>query len=417
MTRCHFSKLCLLLAAALCTLAAKHTPEDKIIASAYQVDFLNGSLEQALTQGGRDGKHIFVHTTSSQCLPCDHLAQQLFVDQSVADFYNTNFVNFKLNVDDPSYLNIAQIHGLGKSPAMLYFSPKGFIVKKETNVNNAMEFINTGATVLNLDERTEMNYINLQNKLQKYEHGEREVSFLHDLCRQLKTFNEPYNRVVNEYLNSLNTKEMRSPKNRKFVYDFSDNLENDAIDYFLLDVKHFKEVVGGHAINEKVKMAIYNTTLAAIRTRDKVLFDRVQKVARQVHLPNSEAFLFFITSEFFEGIRDWENFAKTTIRYFDKFQVSDPYLLNHAAYKFYLYLSDRQKNELKKALEWTNKSIQIDSEYYNNFTAGLLLNRLGKCRDAIKSAEKAIEIAELRGNVNPGDASRFVDNLRSRNCR
>ena len=377
------------------------------------IDFFDGSFDQVLNLASKEGRCVFVHTTSRHCSACSSLAGELFQDGRVADYYNDNFINYELNLDDLRYANFARIHDLGSHPVMLYFNPKGHIVKKEAGINNADEFINAGAFVIYQHKAPDFDVVNYESMRRKYDHGYTDAKFLYDYAYTLKEGNYPFNSVVNQYLTSQEMANLAQEHNRKFIYDFSDNLENNAIEYFLSDLYHFKEIVGGGAINEKIKVSVYNTITTAIRDRDSKLYDKARQIVEQAHLPNSREFLFYIDTEYYQGIRDWNQFAKVTIKYIEDYNITDPELLNSAAYKMNLYV--KNKSHLKQALKWIQKSIKIENEYYNNLTHARILSKLERCKEAMVAAARAIDLAKKR-DINYLDAARLLDNLQSRGC-
>jgi len=356
-------------------------------------------------------KLLFVHTTSSGCSPCQSIAKDFYKHETVAELYNTYFVNYTLNVDDYAYNNFAKMHDLGKNPALLYFNPNGYMVKKVVEVNSAEDLIETAYNLLK--ERTPENLETLGQLKEKYVFGYDDNEFLYKLAYLSKTFSEPYNATVNDYLNKLSVDEILSTKNRAFIYDFADNLENNAIDFFILDIHHYKEVVGGRQINDKVKMAIYNSIYTAVKESDEQLFQKALRVTDEAHLPNAEEFKYHISSEYFIGTKDWERYAKLNMKHFEEYNVTDPKQLNEVGEKFHMYVS--KKKYLQKSLEWMEKSIGISSEYYNNLTYARLLRKLSRCNDAVTAAQKAIEIAEYR-KVTSEEAARLIDNIKSRGC-
>lgn len=376
------------------------------------LSFIEGSLADILDKAQTDKKHVFVHTFSRYCETCQSYAKQLFANQSVVQFYNNNFINYKLDLDENKYTNFARIHELGHSPALLYYNSKGRLVRKAVNVTKPEELIETGHRVLNLRERSKSNWQNLQAMKEKYKYTYDDPEFLHDFAYLLKTFEEPYNMIVNQYIETQSLEELNSDRNRAFIYDFSDNLENNAIDYFVLDLAHFKAVVGGKQINEKIKIAIYNSISIAIKERDEELFVKTKTIVKDAHLPNSEAFLYYISSEFHEGVKDWDNFAKVTVKYFADYNITEPNLLNNAAEKFYLYLND--KSSLKQALKWAEQSISISSEYHNNLTLARVYKKMGATEKAIDAAKNAIKVAKMREDsetINISEAKRLLDRL------
>ena len=220
---------------------------------------------------------------------------------------------------------------------------------------------------------------------------------------------QPYNQVVNHYL-ELEKDRLDSPINRDFVYDFALNLENKAIDYFVKNIQYYKSIKGGERVNEKTKNAIEYTVFTAIKEKDRKLFSKVEQTIQKTYLPQKDQILFEMRSLFYQGIEDWNAYAKTVVQYMDKFSISDPKLLNDIAGKFHRNVND--KKMLFKALEWIELSVNIEHEYYNNFTHSLLLYRLGFTEKAIQAAQNAIYINNLRQDGTDATQCRqFLDRL------
>jgi hypothetical protein len=66
--------------------------------------------------------------------------------------------------------------------------------------------------------------------------------------------------------------------------------------------------------------------------------------------------------------------------------------LNMVAWDFYENIDD--KKALKSAIQWAQRSIELNRSYFNVDTYGMLLAKLGKKEDAIAQLEAAIELAK-----------------------
>lgn len=225
----------------------------------------------------------------------------------------------------------------------------------------------------------------------------------------LLKLHQPYNQVVNYYLN-LESKNLSKQVNLDFIYDFTLNLENKAIDYFVSNIHYYKRMKGGQKVNEKTQNAIEYTVLNAIKSKDLYLFSKAEETIYKTYLPEKEEFLFEMRSLFYQGIEDWDTYSKIVVQYLDKFSVSDPKLLNEIAVKFLRNIND--KKMLYKALEWIELSIKIDHEYYNHFTCSQLLYRLGHIDKAILAAQNAIYLNKLRmDGTDPKPCELFLERL------
>ena len=61
--------------------------------------FREGNWEKILKQAKKEKKLIFVDCYTSWCGPCKMLAKNVFTQDKVADFYNTEFVCVKMDME------------------------------------------------------------------------------------------------------------------------------------------------------------------------------------------------------------------------------------------------------------------------------------------------------------------------------
>ena len=71
---------------------------DEIGAQNRSIEFREGNWEQMLKMAKKEKKMIFVDCYTSWCGPCKMLAKNIFTQDSVADFYNVNFICFQIDM-------------------------------------------------------------------------------------------------------------------------------------------------------------------------------------------------------------------------------------------------------------------------------------------------------------------------------
>jgi len=72
---------------------------------------------------------------------------------------------------------------------------------------------------------------------------------------------------------------------------------------------------------------------------------------------------------------------------------------------------NRQGTNLDSALEAARHSVELRSDYFNNFTLGQILFKLKKYDEALKAAEKAVELAKPMAAKYQGFPTQQYDNL------
>ena len=76
------------------------------------IEFREGSWEEMLKEARKEKKMIFVDCYASWCGPCKMLAKNIFTQDSVADFYNDNFVCFQIDMEKGEGPALAKKYGV-----------------------------------------------------------------------------------------------------------------------------------------------------------------------------------------------------------------------------------------------------------------------------------------------------------------
>jgi thiol:disulfide interchange protein len=63
------------------------------------IRFMDATWEQVMAEAKKQEKLIFVDAYTTWCGPCKVMAQNVFTQKEVGDFYNRYFVNYKLDME------------------------------------------------------------------------------------------------------------------------------------------------------------------------------------------------------------------------------------------------------------------------------------------------------------------------------
>ena len=226
----------------------------------------------------------------------------------------------------------------------------------------------------------------------RYENAAASATDLYEMSYLSKKYYKPYNAYVNKYLETQT--DMSLEQNRKFIYDFTLNVESKAIDYMLEELTYYKAKYDGKNINAKVKNAIRQSVNTAAMVSDKKLFYKALEVMEDAKISERVSFEYEMKSIFYQATDQWSKYAKMVVDFIEKKHITDPIFLSDAAYIFCNNIDNSKY--LDKAISWCEQSINIESEYYNNYAYATLLYRLEREEEAIVAAKRAIKMAEKR---------------------
>lgn len=96
-----------------------------VITAQEEIRFMDGSLSAILTIAKERNKNIFIDTYADWCIPCKRMEEK-FKNRDVAQFYNEHFVNFRVNMQNPTRANeLRRKYDVVFLPTMYILDPNG----------------------------------------------------------------------------------------------------------------------------------------------------------------------------------------------------------------------------------------------------------------------------------------------------
>jgi len=95
-----------------------------------QIKFEHLTLAEALIKAKKENKPLFVDVHATWCGPCKRMAATAFVDPTVSEFYNKQFINVKIDGEKADGPAVMQQFGITAYPTLLYLNADGTVFRK-----------------------------------------------------------------------------------------------------------------------------------------------------------------------------------------------------------------------------------------------------------------------------------------------
>ena len=346
----------------------------------------------------KENKHIFVDAFTTWCGPCKWMAANIFPQEKVGTFFNENFVNLKIQMDETEGDNddvkswrseakrFAKDYRVNAYPTFLIFSPDGELVHRIVGGAEADQFIAMAKEGLNPDTQYEtlvkkFNANPADKAIAKATASAAVKAYDRDLTAKavesLINNSTPEELMADDML-AMITKNIGKPGSKAF----NTILENKA---------KVDEKLGAGKADEVLAIAVINNEVAPIVLKseedifDKTI-DEVSKKYPNVELTNIAA---SFKTNYYARKKNWPAFRDAVQAYInlDPSKVS-PSQLNSFAWAIFENCDDPACVE--SALAWSKKSLEGEQEPALMDTYANLLHKVGKTKEAIEWQEKAI---------------------------
>lgn len=343
--------------------------------------FKKDDWSSVLAQAKAEDKLIFVDAFTTWCGPCKKMDRDVFPKMEVGSFYNAMFINVKMDMEKGQGIKLARDYNVNAFPTFLFIDGDGKIMHRTAGFHDVSQFIALGNEAV--DPRGRLSSFEKQ-----YQDGDRSPEFLKKYTKiRYDIADGSHDDIALEYLKTQ--EDWGTEENQKFLFANIVNANSGLFDYLLENKKSFANMYGQNAVMSKVQEVIY----ASIEdTKDDSGLAQIERLFKKAYPDRAEQMTARFSMTYYRQAGDREKYMDAAIAYYKKYKAEDQAELNETAWTFFRISKDKKR--LKQGVKFAKKSIKLNSNYYNNDTLAHLYHGLGKKRKAIKTAEKAIAIAE-----------------------
>lgn len=112
--------------------------------SGTEIVFTSARWEEIAAQAKKQGKYIFVDAYTCWCAPCKQLKNVTFKDPQAAAYYNSKFINYTVDMEKGEGPNLAEEWNVTAYPTLLYFTPEGKMIMKQTGYIDGNRLLDFG---------------------------------------------------------------------------------------------------------------------------------------------------------------------------------------------------------------------------------------------------------------------------------
>jgi thiol:disulfide interchange protein len=108
------------------------------------IQFHQGTFQEALNKATKENKLVFMDAYTAWCGPCRAMSANTFTNPDVADYFNQNFVNIKVDMEKGEGPTLSRKFAVTAYPTLLFLNGQGSVVHKELGFKDAATFLSLG---------------------------------------------------------------------------------------------------------------------------------------------------------------------------------------------------------------------------------------------------------------------------------
>jgi len=371
-------------------------------ALAQGIKFEESNFTAVLAKAKKENKLVFIDAYTTWCGPCKLMAKNIFPQKTVGDYYNSHFINAKIDMEKGEGIEIAKKYNVKAFPTYLFVDGNGELVHRTLGYVEENDFIQFAKDAGDPGKR-------LTALKQKFEDGEKDPEFLKNLA-SLTMYNDAEfaGRVMERYFSS---KKELDREDVQMLLSVAQNPDSPMYKIFQAKKDEISKIITPQkyeAIDKNIKIS--SVFKKSYNAQSKTWDDNYFLTEAQKFLSKDEAEKILKKAQASRALRDkdFAKYEKLTLELNQDTSALSSEELNSLAWNFFENVSN--KASLEKALVWAQESVKKDENFANTDTLANLYNKTGDKKNAKLWAEKSIELAKKTGQ-DSSDTEKLLKSL------
>jgi thioredoxin-related protein len=352
------------------------------------INFETGTWKEVIEKAGSQHKMIFLDAYASWCGPCKLMAASVFTRDTVADFFNKNFVNAKFDMEKGEGGKLGQFYDVKAYPTYLFLDSEGNVVHRCCGSMSAAAFIQVATDAITPGRQ----FVSLRKR---YFDGDRDQNFLYQYFDVISKTCTDVGFILDEYFAGQTENNLLSRINWLMINKFQNNQDSREFNFLIKNHLAFEQFTTADSIDTKIYSTFLRPAYRSTAAPDTMEWVNMKKRIKDARFGRGDELIFTIEMLKYATKQDWKAYIDNGLKFTEKYKSKDAVFLYEVSGRFAEY--DKDPAHLKIALDWAERASKLDmrTEFQTNYAKVLFKNN--KKPEAIAKMEESIRDAKGRG--------------------
>ena len=352
--------------------------------AAQGIQFEHGSWEHVKQKAVENQKNIFIDFYTDWCGPCRKMSKEIFPLETVGDFYNAQFVCYKVDAEKGEGIELSKQFGVGSYPTYIYADSDGKLLHRKSGYTGEKDFIELAKIALDPDRR----FAPLE---EAFNNGNRDKEFVLEYFTKLRKAGGSVDPKLGIYLQGLSNDELLTQETFQLIKQYGTNIRGEVFKILIDNFSAFSSIVGEDEIVNKIskRYLLSHSHHFGAGSAEKYVDHSVLEFLKQTNYPYIDRLTKRINIHYLINCQKNLEASDGIIDFFNEYASGHPGLVEDMLLASYRHM--RNETLAAKLIPWSSKALKNNNEsadlWYMNAS---LLGYAGDKKKAIEHAEKAL---------------------------
>lgn len=358
------------------------------ISAQESIQFQELPFKDIIAKAKKEKKLVFIDAYAAWCGPCKMMEKNIFTQKSVSDYYNTNFINARFDMEKGEGREIASKFGVRSYPTYLFLNGEGELVSRNTGYMEEGLFVAMAQDINSPGNKK-------GSLKERFASGEKDPEFLMNIIKLNANSDYEFAKKASErYFQNKKKAEELTKDEIGFLLYFIKSSEDNNYSIFTSRKAEIVKFLPEDTYNE------FNAQLKLAKVVEQSIDDKNKKINDDYFLKTAEPLVgkqAAITKlnqtklSYYEQNANFPEYEKAAVDYYKDADSFDPNELLRAAWVFADHV--KTPSSLKKATEWAEKSVMRGETSENTYILAKLYYLTGNNDTAKNYAEMSKNMA------------------------
>ncbi len=359
---------------------------------AQGIHFEHESWNAIKAKAQKENKSIFVDVYTDWCAPCRKMSKEVFPTKEVGDFFNENFVSYKLDAEKGEGIGLAKQYAVASFPTLLFLDANGNLLHRSSGYATSAELIQLAKEAQ--DPQNRFGVIEAE-----FLSGNRDKAFMLDYFQALRKAGGSVDPKLGIYLSGLSKNELLTKENYDLMMRYGYNVKGKEFELLLDNFQAFCELGSKREVVDKIskRYLLSHSHHVGANFAEKYVDTTVITYLRTTNYPYKTMLEDRMEINFLCNCRKMDQATTKALTFLEAYAKTNPELITPTLKNLYRQVS--KPEDVAALLQWSEQALASGNHGMEAYTMNASLNGKAKKYElAIQSAEKVRDMAKEENN-------------------